>query len=113
MQKHVISIHSLLAAVISRAIEDLKEAGPRGSRKEPDRAMAFILSGDCEAYCLELEIDYETVKEKATALYCRIIEKEESAARYPKRRRVGGYQVTSLEQFPRKKRLPLHEAGLR
>jgi hypothetical protein len=112
MQKNAINFHSLIAAVISRAIEDLKEAGPRGSRKEPDRAMAFILSGDCEAYCLELEIDYETVKEKAAALYRRVIEKESPAARYPKRRRAGGYQVTSLEPFPKKKRLPLPEAGL-
>jgi hypothetical protein len=76
--------HSLITAVIERAIADLKQAGPRCSRKEPDRAMAFILSDDCEAYCLELEIDCKTIREKAAALYRIIIAKEEKprTARY-------------------------------
>ena len=76
MKQNAINYHSLLAAVISRAIEDLKEAGPRCGRNEPDRAMAFILSETCEAYCLELEIDCKTVREKAAGLYRRIIEHE-------------------------------------
>jgi hypothetical protein len=113
MQKHVINFHSLIAAVIGRAIEDLKGADPRCPKKEPDRAMAFILSETCEAYCLELGIDYEAVREKAAALYRRIIAREAPAAQYPKSRRAGGYQVTSVKPFPKKKRLPLPEAGRR
>ena len=82
MTEAVISIHSLLAAIISRAIEDLKETGPKCSSKEPDRAMAFILSETCEAYCLELQIDYEAIREKGAALYRLILEKEKPALRY-------------------------------
>jgi hypothetical protein len=67
---------ALFAAVIERAIEDLKGTGPRCGKKETDRAMAFILSEDCEAYCLELRVDYEVVREKAAALYRRAIGKE-------------------------------------
>ena len=68
--------NSLLAAVINRAIDDLKETGPRCPRKEADRAMAFVLSDTCEAYCLELGIDHEAIKEKAAALYREIIARE-------------------------------------
>jgi hypothetical protein len=72
----------LIAAVIDRAIDDLKGTGPRCGRKEPDRAMAFVLSDTCEAYCLELGIDYEMIREKAAALYRQIIAKEEKKMRY-------------------------------
>ena len=68
--------HSLIAAVIERAVGDLKGTGPDSSRKEKDRAMAFILSNTCEAYCLELGVDYEAVREKAAALYRQITAKE-------------------------------------
>jgi hypothetical protein len=61
--------HSLIAAVIDRAIDDLKGIGPKCRKKEKDRAMAFVLSDTCEVYCLELEIDYRTIREKAAALY--------------------------------------------
>ena len=79
MKRHSITAayRSLIAAVIDRAIADLKETGPRCRRIETDRAMAFILSDDCEAYCLELEIDCEAIREKAAALYQKIIAKEE------------------------------------
>jgi len=82
------SFRAIMAAVVDRAIDDIKGVGPRGSRKEPDRAMAFILSEDCEAYCLELNIDYETIREKAAALYSKIIAKEEKplTARYVQRK---------------------------
>jgi len=74
---------SLIAAVIDRAIDDLKETGLRCGRKDTDRAMAFILSDTCEAYCLELEIDCGTIREKAAALYRKIIAKEKPRkARY-------------------------------
>ena len=75
--------HSLIAAVIERAVDDLKEAGPHCGKKEPDRAMSFVLSGTCEAYCLELGIDCDAVREKAAALYRKIIAKEKPRkARY-------------------------------
>ena len=61
--------HSLVAAIVGRAIDDLKGADPNCRRADKDRAMAFILSNTCEAYCLELEIDYIAVKEKAASLY--------------------------------------------
>jgi len=75
--------HSLIAAVIGRAIDDLKENDLNCRRVEKDRAMAFIMSGTCERYCLELEVDYKAVKEKATALFQEIIEREKPRkARY-------------------------------
>jgi len=67
---------ALMSAVIDRAIDDLKGIGLHCGKKEKDRAMAFILSDTCEAYCLELEIDIEAVREKAAALYRRVIEGE-------------------------------------
>jgi hypothetical protein len=86
MQWHNIAAcyRSLIAAVIDRAIDDLKETGPRCRKIETDRAMAFILSDTCEAYCLELEIDCGTIREKAAALYRKVIAKEEKPrkARY-------------------------------
>jgi hypothetical protein len=60
---------SLIAAVIERAVADLKGDGPKCRRVEMDQAMSFILSGACEEYCLELGVDYKTVREKAAALY--------------------------------------------
>jgi len=68
--------NSLIAAVIERAIADLKGTGLRCRKIETDRAMAFILSDDCEAYCLELNIDCEMIREKAAALYRNVIAKE-------------------------------------
>jgi len=86
MQCHSITAcyRSLIAAVIDRAIEDLKETSPRCREIETDLAMAFILSDTCEAYCLELEIDIEAIREKAAGLYRKIIAREEKPrkARY-------------------------------
>jgi hypothetical protein len=65
----------LIAAVIDRAIDDLRGDGPKGNRKDTDYAMAFILSETCEAWCMELETDYERIREKAVALYQRFIAK--------------------------------------
>ena len=78
MQGHTVTaaFQSLIAAVIERAIEDLKGTGPRCGRKETDRAMAFILSNTCEAYCLELGVDCDAVREKAAALYRKVVVKE-------------------------------------
>jgi hypothetical protein len=77
MQSIAGAYQSRIAAVIERAIDDLKGTGPRCGRKEPDRAMEFVLSDDCEAYCLELGVDYETIREKAAGLYRKIIAGEE------------------------------------
>jgi hypothetical protein len=76
--------HALIAAVIERAIDDLKGVGVKCPKKDTDWAMAFILSDTCEAYCLELGIDYETIREKAAALSRKIIAKKEKPrkARY-------------------------------
>jgi len=86
-QSVTVAFHSLIAAVVDRAIDDLKglkKTGLRCSRKETDNAMAFILSEDCEAYCLDLGVDYGVVREKAVALYRKIMAKEEKPrkARY-------------------------------
>jgi hypothetical protein len=67
---------ALIAAVIDCAIDDLKGKGLLCRKIDTDRAMAFILSDVCEAYCLELGIDYEAIREKAAALYRKIIAKE-------------------------------------
>jgi transcription initiation factor TFIIIB Brf1 subunit/transcription initiation factor TFIIB len=76
----------LMAAVINRAIDDLREhASLRPTGKDRDRAMAFIMGKDCAAYCLELGIDHAAVKEQAAALYRRIVEKERPRRRRGKR----------------------------
>jgi hypothetical protein len=68
-QGDICTYHALLAAVIDRAIEDLKGMGPQCSKSDIDRAMYFINSDYCEWFCLELCICYEAVREKASALY--------------------------------------------
>jgi hypothetical protein len=73
-----------MAAVINRAIDDLQSTDPKLRTVEKDRAMAFVLSEDCEAWCLELEIDHEAVKEKAAALYRRFLEKADGGGKAPR-----------------------------
>jgi hypothetical protein len=78
---------SHIAAIIERAIADLKGPETRATRcvkDDIDQAMAFILSDTCEDYCLELEIDIEAAREIAAALYQKIIAREEKPrkARY-------------------------------
>jgi hypothetical protein len=67
-----------MGAVISRALADLgrDRAVIRANDHVRDEAMAFILGGGCEAFCLELAIDYEAVRERAVALYRRFLEHE-------------------------------------
>jgi hypothetical protein len=65
--------HALLGAVILRAVDDLKETGYFCGRAGADKAMLFLHSDDCEAYCLELGLDCGLVREKAAALYRQII----------------------------------------
>jgi hypothetical protein len=86
MKKPAINFHSLIAAVIDRAILDLKRTGPKCHPKEIDQAMAFILSDCCEGWCLELEIDYRTIRETAAGLYRRAIETETTKPRKYRKR---------------------------
>ena len=69
----------LMASVIERAIDDLKDIGHglKCRKVEMDEAMAFILSDTCKAWCLELKIDYERIREKAVELYQRFIAKND------------------------------------
>ena len=60
---------ALIVAVIDRAVNDLKGIGPKCHKGETDRAMAFVLSDVCEAWCLELDIDYRSIRETAATLY--------------------------------------------
>jgi hypothetical protein len=93
---------SLITAVIERAIADLKCIGPKCRRAETDRAMAFILSDTCEGYCLELGIDCETIREKAAALYRKIIAKDEPPRKQYRPRRLSGnypYPVSKTEIY--------------
>jgi hypothetical protein len=64
-----------MASMIDRAIDDLRGNGPKGTIYDTDYAMTFILSETCEAYCLELKIEYERIREKAVGLYQRFIAK--------------------------------------
>jgi hypothetical protein len=76
---------ALMAAVITRAMDDLNSTDPRLRAVERDRAMEFILGEDCEAFCLELAIDYEAVRERAVALYRRFLERKDRPRKPPSR----------------------------
>ena len=83
MNKSLYAFHALLAAIIDCAIDDIKGIGPPCRMVETDRAMAFILSETCEAYCLELEINYEAIREKAAELYRRVlVDEPQTTAKY-------------------------------
>jgi hypothetical protein len=61
-----------MAAVITRAMEDLRGVSAmamKSSRNDIDGAMSFFNGPDCEAFCLELGIDYEELREEARELY--------------------------------------------
>jgi len=101
------SYRALLAAVIYRAMDDLKGKDPRCRRIETDRAMAFVLGETCEAYCLGLGIDCEMIREKAAALYRRIVKKDAPAAAKKKRpgRPPKGLCRVPTRQRPGKRRI--------
>jgi hypothetical protein len=64
------SYHSLIAAVILRAVNDVSGGdGFYCSPYQKDKAMYFLLSDDCENYCLELGVDCGRVRKRAAALY--------------------------------------------
>jgi len=62
------TLSTLLAAIINRAIDDLKRIGPHCCKIETDRVIAFILSDTCKTYCLEPGINYDAVREKAAEI---------------------------------------------
>ena len=98
--------NSLIAAVINRAIDDIKGVGPRSHRNEADHAMYFILSETCEAYCLYLDINHEALKEKAAAFYRQLLAKETPDYRIKKtvKRSAKTYRRVHTRQSPGKLR---------
>jgi hypothetical protein len=60
-----------MAAVVSRALDDLGSSGyaSRSGIRTKDRAMKWINGPVCEAYCLALDMDYRTVRERAAGFY--------------------------------------------
>jgi hypothetical protein len=68
-----------MAAVISRALDDLTGGGTaiKASDHVRDEAMQWINGPECEAFCYALDTDYTAVREKAAALYRRFLEKAE------------------------------------
>jgi len=65
--KQTACYHYLIGAIIGQAVDDIKGTFPL-SRTEKDRAMAFIMSDVCEAYCWIIGLDCKTLREKAAAL---------------------------------------------
>ena len=55
----------LICAIIGEAINDIQ--GKWGKVHLPRRAMEFILSAECESYCMG--INYQIIKNKAIELY--------------------------------------------
>ena len=97
----------LMASVIDRAIDDLRGNGPKGTLKDTDYAMAFILSEACEAYCLELKIDYERIRGKAVGLYQRFIAKidQETAKKKRTGRPSNRFKRGNIRQSPGERRI--------
>ena len=106
-RKQAEAYRHLIAAVIDRAIDDLRGNGPRCGRKDTDYAMAFILSETCEVYCLELETDYARIREKAVALYqCFITKTDRKTAKKNRPGRpANGFRHTRTRQSPGKPRI--------
>jgi hypothetical protein len=69
------SYKRLMAAVVWRSLEDIDTLTFKITARQKDEAMAFILSPDCETLCLALGVPWERVKDKAGALYQRVIAK--------------------------------------
>ena len=65
------SFRVLMAAVIGRAMLDIRGILSPGKprRRDWEEAMAFILGPDCDAWCLELGIDYRALRDRAAAPY--------------------------------------------
>ena len=79
------SFRGLMAAVINRALADLKKnrAAIRASDHVRDEAMAWINSPECEAFCYALDTDHKAIREQAAALYRRFLEEAEGRLHPP------------------------------
>jgi hypothetical protein len=84
-QRHGIadSFRGLMAAVISRALADLKKnrKAIKASYHVRDEAMAWINGPECEAFCYALDTDYKAIQEQAAALYRRFLEEAEGGGK--------------------------------
>jgi hypothetical protein len=89
-----------MAAVISRALDDLKKnrKAIRTSDYDRDEAMAWINGPECEAFCYTLDADYEAIQEQAAALYRRFLERAKNIPREKTQKPPGAYRgaVTGL-----------------
>jgi hypothetical protein len=65
------NLKSLICAVIERSIDDLRNDDYSIKIRDIDDAMAFILTLQCEEYCLDVGVPYEAVRQKAVDLYRR------------------------------------------
>jgi hypothetical protein len=76
-----------MAAVISRALADLKKnrKAIKARYHVRDEAMPWINSPECEAFCYALDTDYNAVREQAAALYRRFLEETEGNGKAPGR----------------------------
>jgi hypothetical protein len=88
------SFRGLIAAVINRALADLKKTTTAMGVREyvRDEAMAWINSPECEAFCHALDADYRMIREKAASLYRRFLEEargHEKAPRKPRKSVAG------------------------
>jgi len=63
----------LMASVIETALNDLEGIGYGCRANHKYSAMDFILSDTCEAWCMELKIDYERIRKKAVEFHKRIV----------------------------------------
>jgi hypothetical protein len=84
------SFLNLMAAIIVRSLEDLRGVSAmsrKTSRQDIDGAMSFFNGSDYEAYCLELGIDYEKLREEARELYRRFLERAEGHEKAPRKPR--------------------------
>jgi hypothetical protein len=91
-----------MAAVISRAVADLKAI--KASDHVRDEAMAWINSPECEAYCDAIDAGYRTIREQAAALYRRFLERAENIPRGKAPGSPGnvrGNSISSLSGSPR------------
>jgi hypothetical protein len=70
------SYRQLMAAVVWRSLEDINTSTFTVTARQKDEAMSFILSPDCETLCLAVGVSWERVKDRAAALYQKIIVKD-------------------------------------
>ncbi|GHV78745.1 hypothetical protein AGMMS49944_05360 [Spirochaetia bacterium] len=82
-----VAYRSLMAAIISRALDDLRGrvllSGISDVAK--DEAMAFFYSPDCEAYALVLGLDPQELRDKAAGLYRVLIHGKKSGSSISKK----------------------------